>query len=77
MCSFKFGWKEIPSKDFVKQRQATEKPKIDANKAGISDIVLFNNGKDWHYIVSYQKDEVMIIPLLLKTPKSLFNYDTS
>ena len=35
-----------------------------------------NNGKNCHYIVGYQVDEVLI-PLFIKTPKDIFSYGVS
>ena len=43
----------------------------------LSDKVQCNNGKDWRYIVGYQVDGGAIIPLFIKTPKSIFSYDLS
>ena len=40
----------------------------------LSDKVPCNNGKDWHYIVDYEVDGETIIPLFIKTPKSIFSY---
>ena len=41
-----------------------------------SDKVSCNNGKDYHYIVGYQVDEVLV-PLFIKTLKNVFSYDVS
>ena len=47
MPSFKFGKKEIASKDFNKERRLYHILNIDVNKVVLSDKVSFNNGKDW------------------------------
>ena len=53
---FKFGQKEVGTKDFYGQRQITDIFMIDVNKVVISDKVSCNNGKDCHYIVGYRVD---------------------
>ena len=73
---FKFGQKEITTKDFYRQRKITVIFTIDVNKVVVSDKVLCNNGKDCHYIVGYQVDEA-VIPLFIKTPKNIFSYGVS
>ena len=65
---FKFGQKEVKTKDFYGQRQITDIFLIDVNKLVIFDKVRYNNGKDCRYIVGYQVDGVLI-PLFIKTPK--------
>ena len=72
---FKFGQKEIASKDIYKHRQITDIFMIDVNKVVLSDKVSCNNGKDCRYIVGYQVDG--ITPLFLKTPKNIFSYGVS
>ena len=42
----------------------------------VSDKVSCNNGKDCRYIVGYQRDEALI-PLFIKTTKSIFSYGMS
>ena len=49
---------------------------MNVNRVVVSDKVSCNNGKDWHYIVGYQVDEVLI-PLFIKTPKNIFSYGMS
>ena len=49
---------------------------IDINKVGISHKLSCNNGKDCHYILGYQANDTLI-PLLIKTPKDVFNYGVS
>ena len=73
---FKFGQKEVTSKDFYGQRQITDIFKMDVNKLVVSEKVPCNNGKDCRYIVGYQVDEVLI-PLFIKTPKNCFSYGVS
>ena len=73
---FKFGQKEITTKDFHGQRQITDIFTIDVNKLVISDKVPCNNGKDCRYIVGYQVDGALI-PLFIKTPKNIFSYGVS
>ena len=70
---FKFGKKEVTTKDFYGQRQMTDIFTIDVNKLVVSDKVLCCNGKDCRYIVRYQVDEALI-PLFIKTPKNIFSY---
>ena len=72
----KFGQREVPTKDFYRQRQITDVFTIDINKLVISDKVPCNNGKDCRYIVRYQADEVTL-PLFIKTPKNIFSYGVS
>ena len=52
----KFGRKEVTTKDFYGQRQVNDILMIVVNKLVVSDKVLCNNGKDFHYIVGYQVD---------------------
>ena len=73
---FKFGQKEVTSKDFYGQRKITDIFTMDVNKLVVSDKVPCNNGKDCRYIVGYQVDEVLI-PLFIKTPKNCFSYGVS
>ena len=73
---FKFGQKEITTKDFYRQRKITVIFTIDVNKVVVSDKVSCNNGKDCRYIVGYQVDEA-VIPLFIKTPKNIFSYGVS
>ena len=73
---FKFGQKEVTTKDFYGQRQITDIFMIDVNKLVISDKVPCNNGKDYRYIVDYQVDGVLV-PLLIRTPKNVFSYGVS
>ena len=73
---FKYGQKEVTSKDFYGRRQITDFFTIGVNKLVVSDKVPANNGKDYCYIVCYQVDEVLI-PLFIKTPKNCFSYGVS
>ena len=73
---FKFGQKEVTTKDFYGQRQITDIFMIDVNKLVISDKVPCNNGKDYRYIVDYQVGGVLV-PLLIRTPKNVFSYGVS
>ena len=73
---FKFGQKEVTTKDFYGQRQITDIFMIDVNKLVISDKVPCNNGKDYRYIVDYQVDGVLV-PLLIRTPKNVLSYGVS
>ena len=50
---FKFGQKEVTTKDFYGRRQITDIFLIDVNKLLVSDRVPCNNGKDFWYIVGY------------------------
>ena len=72
----KFGQREVTAKDFYGQRQVTDIFTINVNKVVVSDKVPCNNGKDCHYIVGYQVDEVLL-PLFIKTPKNIFSYGVS
>ena len=74
MSSFKFGQREVASKDFHKQRQITDIFTINVNKVVLSHKVPCNNGKDWRYIVGYQADGEVTLPLFIKMPKNIFNY---
>ena len=56
MSSFKFGVKEIASKDIHKQTQLTDILIVNGKKFVLSYRVSCNNGKDWWYIVDYEKD---------------------
>ena len=69
---FKYGQKEVTSKDFYGRRQITDIFMIGVNKLVVSDKVPANNGKDCRYIVGYQIDEALI-PLFIKTPKNCFS----
>ena len=62
---FKFGQKEVTSKDFYGQRKITDIFTIDVNKLVVSDKVPATNEKDCRYIVGYQVDEALI-PLFIK-----------
>ena len=73
---FKFGQKEVTTKDFYGQRQITDIFTMDVNKLVVSDKVPCNNGKDCRYIVGYQVDGGLI-PLFIKTPKNIFSYGVS
>ena len=73
---FKFGQKEVTTKDFYGQRQITDTFTINVNKVVVSDKVSCNNGKEWRYIVGYQVDEAPI-RLFIKTPKNIFSYGVS
>ena len=72
----KFGQKEVTTKDFYGQRQITDIFTIDVNKVVVSDKVSCNNGKDCRYIVGYQVNGALI-PLFIKTPKTIFSYGVS
>ena len=50
---------------------------IDINKVVLFHGVSGNNGKDLYYIVGYQVDGDMIIPLIIKAPKSIFSFGVS
>ena len=69
----KFGQTEVTTEYFYGQRQITDLFTIDVNKVVVSDIVSCNNGKDYHYIIGYQANE-MLIPLFIKTSKDIFSY---
>ena len=56
MSSFKFGVKEIASIDIHKQTQLTDILIVNGKKFVLSYRVSCNNGKDWWYIVDYEKD---------------------
>ena len=71
---FKFGQKEVTTKDFYGQRQILDIFTIDVNKLVISDKVSCNNGKGCRYIVGYQVDGKTIMPLFIKTPKNIFSH---
>ena len=73
---FKFGQKEVTTKDFYGQRQITDIFAIDVNKLVVSDKVPCNNGKGCRYIVGYQVDGALI-PLFIETPKNIFSYGVS
>ena len=73
---FKFGQKEVTTKDFYGQRQITDIFTTDVNKLVISDKVPCNNGKDCRYVVGYQVDETLIL-LFFKTPKNVFSHGVS
>ena len=65
---FKSGQKEVPVKDFYRQRQITNIFTIDVNKVMVSDKVSCNNGKDCCYIADYEVYRALI-PLFIKMPK--------
>ena len=46
---FKFGQKEVTTKDFYGQRQITDIFTTDVNKLVVSDKVPCDNEKDWLY----------------------------
>ena len=73
---FRFGQKEVTTKDFYGQRQITNIFTIDVNKLVVSEKVSCNNGKDCRCIVSYQADEALI-PLFIKAPKNVFSHGVS
>ena len=60
MSRFKFGQIEVPSKDFIKQRQVIDMLTVDVNRVMPFNKVSCNNGEDWRYIVGYQVDEETI-----------------
>ena len=68
---FKFGQKEVATKDFYGQRQITDIFMIDTNKLVVSDKVSCNNGKDCYYIIGHEVDGALI-PLFIRTPKNIF-----
>ena len=72
----KFGQKEVTTKDFYGQRQISDIFTIDLNKVAFSDKLLWNNGKEYHYIVGYQVDQALI-PLFIKTTEDIFSYGVS
>ena len=71
MSSFKFGQKEIASKDFNKQRRVSDILTIDINKAVLSDKVTFNNVKDWWHIAGYQVEGETIKPLFSRHARNM------
>ena len=73
---FKFGEKEVTTKDFYGQRQITDIFTMDVNKLVISDKVPYNNGKDCRYIVGNQVNEALV-SLFIKTPKNVFSHGVS
>ena len=73
---FKFGQKEVRTKDFDGQTPMADIFTMDVNKLVVPDKVPSKNGKDCHYIVGYQVDEVFV-PLFIKTPKNIFSYGVS
>ena len=73
---FKFGQKEVTTKDFYRQRQITDIFTMNVNKVVVSDKVSCNNGKDCRYILGYQVDGPLI-PLFIKMPKNRFTYGVS
>ena len=73
---FKFGEKEVTTKDFYGQRQTTDILTMDVNKLVISDKLPCNNGKDCRYVVGYQVDGAPT-PLFIKTPKNIFSHVVS
>ena len=73
---FKFGQKEVTTKDFYGKRQTTDIFTIDVNTVVISDKVSCNNRKDCRYVVGYQADGPLV-PLFIKTPKNIFSYGVS
>ena len=77
MSCFRFAQIRIPSKDFYKQKQITDMFRIDVSQVVVSDKVSCNNGKDWWYVVGYRVDGKTIIPLFIKTPKTIFSYCVS
>ena len=77
MSCFKFRQKEIASKDFHKQKKATDIFMSNVNKVVIYNKVSCNNEKDWQYIIGNQVDGETIISLFIKTPKNIFSYGIS
>ena len=73
---FKFGQKEVTTKDFYGQRQITDIFTIDVNKLVVFDKVSCKNGKDCCYAVGYQVHGALIT-LFIKTPKNIFSYGVS
>ena len=73
---FKFGQKEVTTKDSYGQRQRTDIFTIDVNKLVVSDKVSCNNGKDCRYTAGYQANEALIL-LFIKTPKNVFSHGVS
>ena len=73
---FKFGKKEVTTKDFYGQRQTTDIFTMDVNKLVISDKLPCNNGKDCRYVIGYQVDGAPT-PLFIKTPKNIFSHVVS
>ena len=73
---FKFGQKEVTTKDFYKQRQITDIFTLDVNKMVVSDKVSCNNRKECRYIVGYQADGT-VIPLFINMPKNKFSFGVS
>ena len=73
---FKFGQKEVTTKDFYGQRQITDIFTINVKKLVVSDKVPLNNGKVCRYIVGYEVDGALI-PLFIKTPKNIFSHGVS
>ena len=61
-------------KIFTKQQEVTDIFMIDLNRVLVLDKVLSQNRKDWWYVIGYQVDEEMVIPLFLKTRKNVFSY---
>ena len=77
MSCFKFGQKEVTTKDFYGQIQITDIFTINVNKLVLSKKVPCNNVKDYRHIVGYHVDEEEIISLFIKTFKNIFNYGVS
>ena len=73
---FKFGQKEVTTKDFHGQRQISDIFTINVKKLVVSDKVPLNNGKVCRYIVGYEVDGALI-PLFIKTPKNIFSHGVS
>ena len=69
---FKFGQKEVTTKDFYGQRQMTDIFTVDVNKLVVSDKVPCSNGKDCRYVVGCEVDGALI-PLFIQTPKNIFS----
>ena len=73
---FKFGQKEVTTKDIYGERQITDIFTINVNKVVASNKVPCNNGKGCRYIVGYQVDGALV-PLFIRTPKNIFSYGVS
>ena len=72
----KLGQTQVATKDFYGQRQITDIFTTDVNKLMIFDKVPCNNGKGCRYIVGYKVDGALI-PLFIKTTKTVFSYGVS
>ena len=68
---FKFGNKEIASRDFYMQKQVTDKFRINVSK------VVAPDREDWWYTVSDQVDGERVMPVFINTLKNIFSYGVS